>query len=167
MQLAFLNNAPAANVITHVSHYTFTHMGTVNYLLNAGFFTNYYTITEVFLRKAKRLQPQNFSWFALYGITTGITVLLLNSTNTVSFPLKFIWLIIFLCSTCLGQMTYVHFGTHNTLHSYTCMLPYFTTVIKFCCYISLMNITAWGCSWCNLLNSFCFFRHHFSCSGLL
>ena len=41
MQLAFSNssiNTPAANVIVRVLHYTFMHLSTINYLLNAGFF---------------------------------------------------------------------------------------------------------------------------------
>ena len=41
MQLAFSNssiNTPAANVITRISHYTFMHVSTLNYLLNVGFF---------------------------------------------------------------------------------------------------------------------------------
>ena len=55
-------------------------------------------------------------------ITSGVIVLLLNRTNTTSFLLKFIWLIFFLCSTCIPETDDVLFGTDNTLHSYTCML---------------------------------------------
>ena len=47
-------NTPAANVITRVSRYTFTHVSIVNYLLNARFFTNCYTIAKVFLRMTRR-----------------------------------------------------------------------------------------------------------------
>ena len=55
MQLALLNssiNTLAANVITRVLHYTFTHMSTVNYLLQLmpDFFANCYAITKFFLQ---------------------------------------------------------------------------------------------------------------------
>ena len=53
MQLVFSNssiNTPAANAITHVSYYTFTHMSTLNYLLNAIFFHESLYIGKVFPR---------------------------------------------------------------------------------------------------------------------
>ena len=65
MQLAFSNssiNTPAANVITCVSHYTFTHVGTVNYLLNAEFFHELLYNHESFsVNNRNIMQPQNFS----------------------------------------------------------------------------------------------------------
>ena len=41
-------------MITRLSHYTFTHVSTVNYLLNARFFANCYTIAKVFPRITQR-----------------------------------------------------------------------------------------------------------------
>ena len=41
-------NTPGTNVITRVLHYMFTHVSTLNYLLNAGFLANCYRITKVF-----------------------------------------------------------------------------------------------------------------------
>ena len=64
MQLAFSNfsiNTLAANVITHVSHYTFMHVSTVNYLLYAGFFHELLYNRESFPANSKIMQPQNFS----------------------------------------------------------------------------------------------------------
>ena len=64
MQLAFSNssiNTPAANVITRVSHYTFTHVSIVNYLLNAGFFHELLHNRESFPMNNKIMQPRNFS----------------------------------------------------------------------------------------------------------
>ena len=64
MQLAFSNssiNTPAANVITSVSHYTFTHMSTINYLLNARFFRELLYNRKSFPANNKNImQPRNF-----------------------------------------------------------------------------------------------------------
>ena len=64
MQLAISNssiNTPAANVITRVSHYTFSHVSTVNYLLNAGLFRELLYNRESFPMNNKIMQPWNFS----------------------------------------------------------------------------------------------------------
>ena len=65
MQLAFLNssiNTPAANVITRVSHYTFMHVSTINYLLNARFFHESLYNRESFPTNNQNImQPRNFS----------------------------------------------------------------------------------------------------------
>ena len=65
MKLAFLNssiNTPAANVITRVLHYTFMHVSTINYLLNAGFFCELLYNRKSFPTNNKEImQPRNFS----------------------------------------------------------------------------------------------------------
>ena len=65
MQLAFLNssiNTPAANVITRVSHYTFTRVSTLNCLLNARFFHELLYNRKSFPANNKNImQPRNFS----------------------------------------------------------------------------------------------------------
>ena len=65
MQLAFSDssiNTPAANMITRVSHYTFTHMSTVKCLLNARFFRELLYNRESFPVNNKNImQLRNFS----------------------------------------------------------------------------------------------------------
>ena len=63
MQLAFSNSSvstPAANVITRLSHYTFTHVSTVNYLLNAGFFCKLLYNCERFPRITRSCNRETF-----------------------------------------------------------------------------------------------------------
>ena len=64
MQLALSNSyikTPAAKVITSVSHYTFTHVSTIYYLLNAGFFCELLYNCESFPANNKNImQPRNF-----------------------------------------------------------------------------------------------------------
>ena len=49
-------------MITRASHYTFMHVSTVNYLLNAGFFCELLYNCESFPANNKKImQPQNFS----------------------------------------------------------------------------------------------------------
>ena len=64
-------NTPAANVITLVSHYTFMHMSTVNYILNVGIFCKLPYNRKKFSANNKdhvTVKLFHHEQFALYGM---------------------------------------------------------------------------------------------------
>ena len=62
MQLAFLSSSINTHRITPALHYKFTHVSTINYLLNTGFIHKLLYNRKSFPANNKKIvQPRNFS----------------------------------------------------------------------------------------------------------